>query len=156
MAFLIAGMTSYAQGNLRLGINVGLPVGDVDELYSFDLGADLSYMFGTESGFSVGPMVGYSHFFGKTMDTGFGEVDLDDVSFLPIAASGRIGLSESFFLGADIGYALGITEDVDGGFYYRPKLGFDLFGLGLIASYSGVSMDGGSFSSVNLGVEFGL
>ena len=159
MLFLAAGTaTVYPQGDLRLGINVGLPVGDADDFTSFQLGADFSYLFNVAEGFDVGPMIGYSHFFGEEVDLGggMGSMDFDDIQFLPIAASGRFNLAETFFLGADLGYAVGINDGNDGGFYYRPKVGFDLVGVGLIASYSGVSVDGGSFSSINLGIEFGL
>ena len=138
---------SFSQSDLTLGVNVGIPTGDVSDFTDFHLGADLSYLMGPTDGFQIGPMVGYSRFFVE---------EVDDIQFLPIAASGRILLSEAFFLGADLGYALGVSDGNDGGFYYRPKLGFSLFGLGLIASYSGISMDGGSFSSINLGMEFRL
>jgi len=155
IGMLLLGFVGHAQGDLRIGINAGIPVGDIEEISSFHLGADASYLFQVGEGFSVGPMLGYSHFFGKDLDTGFGDVEVDDFSFLPIAASGRLGF-DMFFLGADLGYALGITDGVDGGFYYRPKVGYNLGGLAIILSYSGISVDGGSYSALSGGIEFGL
>lgn len=156
--FLFFGaFSSFAQGDLRVGINAGIPVGDASDITTFHLGADLSYLFEVAEVISVGPMIGYSHFFGDEIDfNGMGTMDIDDINFLPIAASGKIGLMNGLSLGLDLGYALGLNDGNDGGFYYRPKVGFNLVGIGLIASYSGVSVDGGTFSSVNLGVEFGL
>lgn len=143
-----AGFTSsYSQGDLRLGVNAGIPVGDAADVSSFNAGADVAYLMGFEDTFQVGPMLGYSHF--------FAEDGLDDMQFLPIAATARFGLL-ALELGADVGYALGLNEGIDGGFYYRPKVGFSLFGVGLIASYTGISVDGGTFSSVNVGAEFRL
>lgn len=92
-------------------------------------------------------MVGYNHF--------FGEDDFDDIQFLPVAATARLGLAV-LELGLDLGYAIGLSDGNDGGFYYRPKVGFSFFGIGLIGSYTGISVDGGTYSSVNIGAEFRL
>lgn len=144
--FIIGSTESFAQGNIKFGGNIGIPVGDAD-VYDLNYGADLAYFFEVSDGFSLGPMVGY---------TGY-SVDDFNVSFLPIAASGRYAFqASSFFLGVDLGYAVGLEDGLDGGFYYRPKVGYDFGLLGVIASYSGISVDGGTFSSLNLGVEFSL
>ncbi len=142
----------YGQG-LRLGVNAGLPVGDVSDITSFQLGADVAYMVNLAEVASVGPMVGYSHFFGDSDNNAI--VDETDWQFMPIAASGRFNLL-SLALGLDLGYALGLNDGNDGGFYYRPQVGFSLGRVGLIASYQGISRDGGSVNSVNLGLEFGI
>ncbi|UJH91482.1 hypothetical protein LZ575_01630 [Antarcticibacterium sp. 1MA-6-2] len=147
--------SSYGQGNFRLGVNAGLPIGDAADLTTFQLGADVAYMLSLADVAAVGPMVGYSHFFGDSGEEGDFEWEVDDVQFVPIAASGRFNLL-SLALGLDLGYAVGLNDGNDGGFYYRPQVGFNLGPVGLIASYQGISMDGGSISSVNLGVEFGL
>lgn len=138
---------SYSQGDLRLGVNAGIPIGDAADISTLNVGADVAYLMGFGDILQIGPMVGYNHF--------FGENDNDDIQFLPVAATARVGLA-SLELGADVGYALGIDQDIDGGFYYRPKIGFGFFGLGFIASYTGISVDNGTFSSLNLGVEFRL
>ena len=148
LIFVLGTVTSaHSQGDLRLGINAGVPVGDAADYTSFNAGADVAYLMGFGDIFQVGPMVGYNHF--------FGEDDVDDLQFLPIAATARFGLA-ALELGLDLGYGLGISDDLDGGFYYRPKIGFSLFGLGLIGSYTGISNDGDNISSVNLGLEFRL
>lgn len=158
LLFLVALLgfsTSYGQGNMRFGVNAGLPLGDAADFTTFQLGADVAYMVSLADVASVGPMVGYSHFFGDSGEEGDVSWEVDDVQFVPIAASGRFTLL-ALALGLDLGYALGINDGNDGGFYYRPQVGFSLGPVGLIASYQGISRDGGSISSVNLGVEFGL
>ncbi len=148
--------TSYSQGNFRFGVNAGLPIGDAADFTTFQLGTDVAYMINLAGVASVGPMIGYSHFFGDSVqEVGGVSFEVDDAQFLPIAASGRIKLL-SLALGLDLGYALGLNDGNDGGFYYRPQVGFSIGPVGLIASYQGISMDGGSVASVNLGVEFGL
>ncbi len=131
---------------LRVGVNAGIPMGDVDDASSFKIGADLAYMISLMDIVQVGPMVGYSHYFGKD--------NLDDFQYLPIAASGRLGLPSSLVGGFDLGYAVGLGDESDGGLYWRPSLGFRLFNVGLIVSYEGISDDAIDVSSLNLGVEF--
>ena len=144
---LFAVTSAFSQSNFKIGINAGIPVGDVEDLSTFQLGADVAYLYPVSELFSVGGLLGYSYFIGD---------EVDDFSFLPIAASARFGFENSLFVGADLGYAIGIDDDYDGGFYYRPKVGYSFGSVALIASFAGIAGDGGDVSSVNLGVEFGF
>ncbi|MAO10926.1 MAG: hypothetical protein CMC07_08610 [Flavobacteriaceae bacterium] len=153
--------TSFAQGQFKIGANGAIPVGDAGDSYTFGVGVDVAYLFEVADMVWIGPQASYFHYFGDDVeiDTGIGTIsgEVEDAAFLPIAASGRIGFGESFYVGADLGYGIGISPDGnDGGFYYRPKAGYSFGTVGIIASYSGVSLDGGNFSSINFGVEFGL
>lgn len=131
---------------IRLGVNAGIPVGDVDDAASFKAGADVAYMISLMDIVQVGPMVGYTHFFGKD--------EIDDFQYLPIAASGRLGLPSSFVGGFDLGYAVGLGDDSDGGLYWRPSVGYRFLNFGLMLSYEGISDNAIDVSSLNLGVEF--
>lgn len=144
----------YGQG-FKLGVNAGIPVGDVEEFSTFQLGFDAAYLYPVSELFSVGALAGYSRYFGDEISSPAGNVEVDDFSFLPIAATARFGFSDFLFVGGDLGYAIGLNES-DGGIYYRPKVGYGLGPLAIIASFSGISVDGGDVSSVNLGVEFGF
>ncbi|AVR46726.1 hypothetical protein C7S20_16445 [Christiangramia fulva] len=150
VALILCATTSGFSQGFKAGLNLGIPVGDASDFSNLQFGADVAYLFAVADSFSVGPMLGYSNFFPEDSD------NFDNIQFLPIAASGRLGVGDAFFLGADLGYAVGIDDGNDGGFYYRPQVGYDFGLIGLIASYSGVSRNGGSISSVNLGIEFGL
>jgi len=151
----IAGVSNVnaQEGVLNGGFNLGLPTGDVSETYTFVLGAELNYMFPVADGFTLGPSVQYSHFFGDEV----GGFEISDASFLPISGAARFNVSEKFVVGANLGYAIGIDEGNDGGFYYRPVVGYKIGETTqLNISYSGISMDGGTFSNVSLGVMFGI
>ncbi len=158
IALAFFGFTSVQaqEGGAKLGLHFGLPIGDAGDISSFNVGFDAAYMLNVADSFQIGPLVGYSHYFGKEYDILGTTVKGDDIQFVPIAGSARFFASEDFFFGADLGYAIGIDDGNDGGFYYRPKLGYGLGPVSLIASYSGVSSDGNSFSSLNLGVEIGF
>ncbi len=169
-AIAVFGFTSVqAQDNgIKLGLNAGIPIGDSGDGSSFGVALDAAYLVTVADSFQVGPAIGYQHYFGKEYDSPFGTYTPDDVQFIPLAGAARFDLDGLFF-GADLGYALGIDEGNDGGFYYRPKVGYNLGPVGLVLSYTGISGNdetftvGGtefsrtrSFSAFNLGVEFGF
>ena len=147
----------HAQEGLKAGINLGLPVGDAGDVSGFSIGIDAMYHWNVTDNFNVGIATGFTNAFGKNIDTGFGNVKIKDVQFLPIAASGRFMPSEEFKVGLDLGYAIGISDGNDGGLYYRPIVGYNIStGTELNLSYTGISLDGGSWSTINLGVLFAL
>lgn len=151
---ILFSMTPAQAQSLSLGANVGLPTGAAGDYASLQLGADLAYRVGLMGIVEVGPMIGYSRFFEDSAADGvnWGE---NDIQFMPLAASGRFNLL-TLKAGLDVGYALGLNNGNNGGFYYRPSVGFNILMLGLIASYQGITMDGENFSSINLGVELDL
>ena len=153
---LFAVTSAFSQSNFKIGVNAGIPVGDIEESASFQLGADVAYLYPVSDLFSVGGLAGFSHFFRDDVDTTLGNQSVDDLSFLPVAATARFGFANSLFVGADLGYAIGINDGNDGGFYYRPKVGYSFGPAAVIASFAGIGKDGGDVSSVNLGVEFGF
>ena len=145
-----------AQGP-KVGINAGLITGDFSDAYSFNLTLDASYLWEVSDQLGAGVATGFSHSFGKSV----GGFDFDDASFLPVAAAGRFNISEEFTVGVDLGYAVGINEGNDGGFYYAPRVQYSVSeAIDVVAAYRGVSMDAGSitvgFNTITLGVEFGL
>ncbi|MDT0648986.1 hypothetical protein [Autumnicola edwardsiae] len=73
-----------------------------------------------------------------------------------MGAAGRVDL---IFLvaGLDLGYAIGVNDGNDGGFFYRPKIGFSLAMLNIVASYTNISIeDNFNVSTFNIGLEFEL
>lgn len=154
--FVIVIMSIYGANaqEFNLGLNVGLPTGDIKDAYTLNIGVEVNYLWNVSEEFDAGISAGYSHFLGDTI----GGFDIEDAGFLPIAAAGRFNVSEDFIIGADLGYAVGISPDGnDGGFYYAPKLQYGVSEtLDIVLAYKGISVDGGTFSSINLGIEFGL
>ncbi|WP_353778427.1 outer membrane beta-barrel protein [Winogradskyella sp. 3972H.M.0a.05] len=156
--FAIAAMFSVnAQGQFRAGLSGGIPIGDAGDLATFAIAVDLGYLFEISDSFDAGVATGYSHSFGDSIDILGVSVDLDDVQFIPIAASGRFEVAPDFTLGADVGYAVGIGDGSDGGFYYSPRAQYSVSeAIDIVAAYRGVSVDGGSWDIITAGVEFGI
>ena len=155
LAFI--GFSATAQDGLKLGAHLGLPVGDAGDLSGFSVGIDAQYLFETAGDFDLGVAAGFTNAFVKTLGDDSFSIEIDDIQFLPIAGVARYKASEEFSIGADLGYALGINDGNDGGFYYRPTVGYSISeNVEINASYSGISLDGGSWSTINLGVLFSL
>lgn len=146
-----------AQGQFKGGANVGFITGDFSDGYSFNLTIDASYLWDVADKIEVGATTGFSHSFGKEVN-GF---DVEDAQFLPLAVAGRFSASDDFKIGVDLGYALGIDDGNDGGFYYAPRVQYSVSeSLDIVAAYRGVSIDAGpitvGFNVITLGVEFAL
>lgn len=155
MAFVVCAMTANAQ--FSLGATLGLPSGDASDLTTLALGIDANYMFESDSEVGFGVASGYLTYFGDEVTILGTTVDLDNASFIPLAGAARYAVSDKFGLGADVGYALGVNEGNDGGFYYRPMVTYLISErVSLNLSYSGVSSNGATFSNIGLGVLFGL
>jgi Outer membrane protein beta-barrel domain len=157
MIALISMLGYQANAQFSAGVWGGLPIGDAGDIATFSLGVDLTYLFDVSEDFGVGPTTGYSHSFGDSVDTGFGTYDYDDSQFIPIGAAGRYSFSDAFAIGVDLGYALGLNDGNDGGFYYAPKAQYSVSELiAVVLAYRNVSVTGGTFSILSLGLEFGL
>lgn len=151
------GKVNAQEGLWNGGFNIGAPTGEANDISNFTLGAELNYMFPIAEGFTLGPSVQYSHFFGKDYDFGGITVEASDISFLPVSGAARFNISNSLVLGANIGYAFGLDDDNEGGFYYRPVLGIKVGESSqLNISYSDINNDTINFSNISLGIMFGL
>jgi hypothetical protein len=170
-------MEKAKSGGFYAGANIGLPISTGSEVSSFNFGFDVAYLFEVIDNLEVGGLLGYTHFVGgddKYFDVGSGSnvtFDYKDAAFLPIAATARYYFADhKFFGGIDLGIAINVAGDAKTGFYARPKFGYDLGTIALIASFQNIS--GGSdygnngndtyyasysgFNSFNVGVEFGF
>ncbi|KUY20315.1 hypothetical protein BAZ12_10110 [Elizabethkingia miricola] len=147
-AFALLGFAASAQttGQLKIGANVGIPVGNASDFSSFTLGLDGAYQWRLAENFDLGIATGYQHFFAKSGWSDFG--------FIPLAASAQYSIDPKFFIGADLGYGFFTGKGSSGGgFYYQPKVGYQQSDWELYLGYKGVS-DNGNISSVNLGFNF--
>lgn len=155
VAFCVSSMN--AQGEFNAGVSGGLPIGDAGDLATFSVMVDVGYFFEVSDAFKAGPFVGFQQNFGDSFDTVIGSIDIPDVQFLPVGGGARFMVADAFTLGADLGYAVGINDGNDGGFYYAPRAQYAVSeAIDIVLSYRGVSLDGGSWDVVGLGIEFGL
>ncbi len=147
---------SNAQEGFKIGAHIGIPVGDAGDVSSFTLGLDGAYMWNVAPSFDLGVATGYSHFFGKSFDVPGGSIKADDFGFIPLAVAGKYRFSGSpVSLGLDLGYGFATKNNMDGGFYFQPKVAYNFSQGELYLGYQGVSNDY-SVGAVNLGYNFFL
>ena len=122
----IALVNVQAQEGLEVGAHIGFPVGDISNTHSFNFGVDAAYRVEVIDNLKVGGAIAFDHFVGKDIEgNGAGTSKFANVSFLPIAASATYHFADPFYAGLDLGYAVSLSSDVDGGFYAQPKIGYD-------------------------------
>ncbi|AOZ98236.1 MULTISPECIES: hypothetical protein [Flavobacterium] len=147
-AIFAFGFANAQSGAFKLGAHVGLPTGDMKDISSVNLGADLAYTWSVAEGLDAGITTGYTTYLGKD--------GWDDASFIPVAATAQFTLTNNWFIGADLGYGIGVNDGNEGAFMYQPKFGYQMEKAGLYVAYKGFSKDGFTVSSINLGVNFKL
>ncbi|SDG61188.1 outer membrane beta-barrel protein [Psychroflexus sediminis] len=151
-AFVVSTLSMNAQ-EFNLGLSGALPVADTEELSTAGLLLDANYLWNVSERFDLGVTAGYHHYFSDDPNN----VDLDDFGFLPVAVSGRFNATENLAIGADFGFAAGVTDSTDEGFYYAPKVQYGVTqAIDIVLAYRGINQDYGSFDSVSLGIEFEL
>lgn len=118
----------------KIGATFGLPSADASDISDFVVGADLYYYFTDIDDFiNIGATVGFRNFF---VDFG----PLKDAQFVPLAAAGRLKIFDAIGAGADVGYSFGLKDYLDGGFYFRPVVFWDILDtIELNLSYENVS-----------------
>ncbi|ATL42078.1 hypothetical protein OZ664_02075 [Elizabethkingia sp. HX WHF] len=153
-AFALLGFAASAQttGQLKIGANIGIPVGDASDFSSFTMGLDAAYQWRLAENFDLGIATGYQHFFVKS---DWKDAGGSDAGYIPLAASAQYSISPNFFIGADLGYGFLTGKYASGGgFYYQPKVGYQQSNWELYLGYKGVSKDSNTLGSVNLGFNF--
>lgn len=147
IAVMAFGVSNAQDGNFKAGVNLGMPMGDIKDIYSLNIGLDLAYTWSISDDFSAGATTGYNMYNAKSGG--------DAASFIPLAATAQYSFSENIFAGADLGYAIGVAPSgIDGGFLYQPKLGYQTEKFEVFAGYKGISVTGGTYSSLNLGFNY--
>ena len=153
LAFITGGFFMNAQTQYE--VNAAFPTGFFGSYYNFGADFKINYLFSVGDDAHVGPSVGVLMYFGKDIEEGF---DIDNSTFLPVGVSGQYVFEERFVGGLNLGYAIHFTPDEprNGGFYYRPTVGYKITErMTAQVSYSGISRDGATLSHFGLGLVFG-
>src|SRR5882672_4867171 len=161
LAILFAAVQANAQSTtitprnswLKLGANVGIPVGNVSNYSGFTAGLELKGQVLETNYLGLGLTAGYDHYFGKKGFSDFGMVPLGAFIRLYPQSSG-------FFFGTDLGYS--VLTGIDGGkggFYLKPQLGYHNYDWNVFAYYNDVFRSddkGGSIASVGIGATYNI
>lgn len=153
---LFTGIAAQAQyTGWSFAANGGLPTGEYADIVSANVGADFNFLSAVTPNLDLGGAVGYGRFFGKDIETAFGTAEVEDYSYVPVAAAARVYATDQLFAGLQAGYAFGLEEGTEGGFLYRVKGGYKVTEkIDLFAMYQGISNDGDNLGAVGAGIAF--
>ncbi len=144
-----------AQEGFKLGAHGGIPLGDFNDMVGLVFGADVGYAWAPNKTFDVGVKTGLVHGFPETFRDEVIRERLPSVDFVPLAATFRVWPGTTFSFGADIGTAISLKDEVEGGFYYRPQLGIQVgAGSEVNFSYSVIETDSATWSTVTFGFAY--
>lgn len=143
----------------KAGFHASTTLGDASDFANLGIGLDVYQHWGISKKMDLGFATGVQYYFGldSTIDIGPQAITTrgEDTIYLPLAGLFRFYPTKSINLGGDIGYAIGLNDFSEGGFYYRPTLSFDLSpSSALNFSYAAVQVDGNEWTSVMGGVIF--
>lgn len=146
--------TIYCQKGFRVEVGLGPPLGETREFYSVDIQGKFYYLSNVTDQFDMGVTTGFSIFLGSGASDGW----FSDIpsGIIPLAVAGRMAVSKTVSIGADVGYGIGILAE-DSGFYFSPVFAYNKNrNLAFTASYSNIYSSGFKFSSLLFGVNFGF
>jgi len=152
---VIFGYCNVEAQTFKVGATLGIPAADASDVSNFVLGIDAYYYFtNIDSFIEIGGTAGFRNFFGDEIEVAGETFDVDDAQFLPLAGAARLKLFGIVSGGADLGYAIGISDGLDGGFYFRPVVAVDIADtIELNASYESIS-DQATWGNLNAGILF--
>jgi len=155
VATVVLAFSSVNSQTWKVGASLGLPAADAADISNFVIGVDVYYYFTDIDDFiNIGATAGFRNFFGDEFTVAGQTVSVDDAQFLPLAAAGRLKFFDVFSAGLDVGYALGISDGLDGGFYFKPVVGWDILDfMEINLGYESIS-DAATWGNLNVGVLF--
>jgi len=150
----VKAQSSGSQGEFTFGagINAALPIGDFHLTHSFGVGVHLQGEYAFTDQIKGVATTGYTSFFGKTIDDGFGDkFKISSVGQIPVLVGARFYPQSSFFVGAQVGVGIFTgSGNSSSGFEYLPQVGYDAGQIQIIGAYDGTSVTGGTLSSISL------
>ncbi|OOQ60984.1 hypothetical protein [Mucilaginibacter pedocola] len=152
--------SSSEGGKWNIGLDAGLPLGSLHDLYSTAIGASIKYEHPVATSTFITGSAGYQRFFikGDVKDAlkAVG-VDKSGVGLIPVKAGLKHYFNEGFFAEAQAGAAFSTESGGSTSFVYAPGVGYTFSG-GFEAGlrYEGFSQDGSNsgMAALRLGYRF--
>jgi hypothetical protein len=140
--------------HFKIGAHIGIPTSDASDIYSVEYGADAYFMFGNiDSWVNLGATAGFRNFVGDEIDVLGTTIEAEDVQFLPVGGAARVKLFGIVEGGVDAGYAISLTDGVDGALWFRPVVGIDVADtIEIFVAHDFVLPDGGTIGSLQGGI----
>lgn len=140
---------------LKVGVNLGVPVGNYGKYSSAAMGIDLAGQFMRTDNFGLGIATGYTRIFEKDAPD-FVVNDKDGFGYIPLGVMFRYyPRPQGIFVGVDGGYSFVTGNDLtNGGAYLRPQLGYHNYDWNVFAFYNQIFESAPTSDIQTLGLAF--
>lgn len=117
--------TSNDGGKFSIGVEAGLPVGNISNAFGWVIGGSLKYEQPVASDVAVTITAGYSSFQGKTITVAPGvSGKVNAVGFIPAKAGLKFNIAEALYGEAQLGAAFNTQKGGATYFAYSPGIGY--------------------------------
>jgi hypothetical protein len=123
LLFVGIAISSYAQSGgdkFSIGVETGLPVGNMSNYYNFVIGGSLKYDMSITKATNFTLSAGYNSFQGKTL----GNIDFVSIGYIPVKAGIKYFFDNAFYGEAQVGASFQTQYGGGTAFAYSPGFGF--------------------------------
>ena len=139
-----------------VGVEAGLPLGDIKEIASIDIGGSLQNKYIATKTVGITLSADYLTFSNKSVNFGGGSVKLPSTSIVPVLAGAKFYFSEKFYGHAQAGLSF-FNNGGGSAFTYAPALGVMASeNIDISLKYQGASKTGSTISFIGLRVAYGF
>jgi hypothetical protein len=143
-----------------IGIEGGIPTGDLSNFSNFDLGGTARLQYGLNKNLALTLTSGYYNFFAKSGSTTFDGVTYtvkpSDLGLVPIKAGIKAFVSDGFYFGAEAGVGLETNYAKNTKLLLSPGLGYATKSWDIGARYENLSGQSNSYGLVGLRIAYGF
>ena len=157
--------TPPSQWRLGIGIEGGLPTGDIHNTSSWDLGGTARLQYGVDKNVAIMLTSGYYNFFGKnyssTTINGAGTVTTittkaPNFGLIPVKAGAKVFFNSPIYVSGEAGAGFETASGGSTRLILSPGLGWANHSWDIGARYENFSGGGVNYGLVNLRVAYGF
>jgi hypothetical protein len=158
MGFAQNGSGSKKPISFNAGVELGLPLGDFSDIYSFGVGATVQANYQLNPKIDLTLNTGYLNYFGKTVDAGSVSVKYGNLGVIPVLAGARYWLTENIYGAAQLGIsfwsingtASASNASSENNFTWSPAIGYRVSKFDISLKYNSINASESSLNSLGL------
>jgi hypothetical protein len=152
----VQAQTNKDPGQWRLGVGVeaGVPTGNLNSFSNFDLGGTARLQYNSKSNLSYTLTSGYYNVFAKELPNG---VKPTDLGLVPVKAGLKVFATDNIYFSAEAGAGFETNYAKNTKFIVSPGIGFaNLMGLDVGLRYENFSGQSDNYGLVGLRLAYGF
>ncbi|RZA00503.1 MAG: hypothetical protein EOP47_13760 [Sphingobacteriaceae bacterium] len=138
---------------LGIGVEAGLPTGDIKDYSNFQLGGTARLQYGVANNLAVTLTSGYYNFFAKSE---FADLGGKDVGIVPVKLGIKSFFTDNLYFGAEAGAGFETNEGGNTKLLLSPALGWADKSWDFGVKYEHFTGQGSNYGAVGLRVAYGF